>query len=59
MNYLMSHFDKLNAIMGTENILSYSEKKNAKDLGIHLKCYPQGVLNRDLHLWISLFIKLL
>jgi len=42
MNYIMSHFDKLNAIMGAENILSYSEKKIAKDLGIHLKMLSAG-----------------
>ena len=59
MKYLMSHFDKLNAIMGAENILGYSEKRIAKDLGIHLKMLSSGVLDKDLHLWISPFIRLL
>lgn len=42
MNYLMSHFHKLNAIMGAENILIYSKKRIAKDLGIHLKMLSLG-----------------
>ena len=42
MDYLMSHFDRLSAVMGAENILSYSEKQIAKDLGIHLKMLSAG-----------------
>lgn len=42
MNYLMSHFNKLNAIIGAENILISSEKRVAKDLGIHLKMLSAG-----------------
>lgn len=42
MNCLISHFDRLNAIMGAENILNYSEKRIAKDLGIHLRRLSAG-----------------
>lgn len=42
MNCLMSHFEQLNAIIGAENILTYSEKRIAKDLGIHLKMLSVG-----------------
>lgn len=46
MNYVMSHFDRLNAIMGAENILNYSEKRIAKDLGIHLKMLSAGCVEQ-------------
>ena len=46
MNYLMSHFDKLNALIGAENILIYSEKRIAKDLGIHLKMLSAGSMEQ-------------
>lgn len=42
MQYISSHFDRLNAMIGAENILAYSEKKIAKDLGIHLKMLSAG-----------------
>lgn len=46
MDYLMSHFNKLNAIMGAVNILTYSEKRIAKDLGIHLKMLSAGSIEQ-------------
>lgn len=46
MDYLMSHFDKLNEIMGAANILIYSEMRIAKDLGIHLKMLSAGSLEQ-------------
>lgn len=46
MKYLASHFSRLNAIMGAENIVNYSEKKIAKDLGIHLKMISAGTVEQ-------------
>lgn len=42
MQYIRSHFDRLYAMIGAENILARSEKKIAKDLGIHLKMLSAG-----------------
>lgn len=46
LDCLMSHFDKLNAIMGAESISIYSEKRIAKDLGIHLKMLSAGSIEQ-------------
>lgn len=46
MDYLMSYFNKLNAIMGAVNILTYSEKRIVKDLGIHLKMLSAGSIEQ-------------
>lgn len=43
MQYLTSHFDRLNAIMGAERISLYAERSFAKDLGIHLKMLTMGI----------------
>lgn len=43
MQYLTSHFDRLNAIMGAERISLYAERRFAKDLGIHLKMLTMGI----------------
>ncbi len=44
MKSIMSHFQRLNDIIGAKNILDYSEKRIDKDLGIHLKMLSAGSL---------------
>lgn len=42
MKYLKSHFEKLNTLIGANNVLVHLEKGKEKDLGIHLKMLERG-----------------